>query len=104
VLFPSAGQNFQIVEQVFFLQRQRRFQQALKKLLVAIRESLTYALITEDRTQSFMGIDSGGWIAKIGDVGQPLIHAPHRFQGVYREVVEDLAVKLQLIEHQGIPV
>jgi hypothetical protein len=51
-----------------------------------------------------MEINSSRWIAEIGDVGQPLIHAPHGFQGVYRQVVEDLAVKLELIEHQGIPV
>jgi hypothetical protein len=104
MLFPPTRQNVQIGEQVFFLQRQRRFQQAFKKLLVAIRKGLTYALITEDRTQSLMGINSGGWIAEIGDVSQPLVHAPHRFQGVYRQVVEDLAVKLKLIEHQEIPV
>jgi len=71
---------------------------------VAIRKGLTYACFTEDRTQSLMEINSGGWIAEIGDVGQPLIHAPHLFQGVHRQVVEDLAVKLKLIEHQGIPV
>jgi len=71
---------------------------------VAIRKGLSDAFFTEDRTQSLVGINSGGWIAEIGHVGQPLIHTPHGFQGVYRQVVEDLAVKLKLIEHQGIPV
>ncbi|MGA3176527.1 MAG: hypothetical protein ABSE19_04180 [Candidatus Acidiferrum sp.] len=71
---------------------------------MAIRKGLSDTFLTEDRTQSLMGINSGGWIAEIGDVSQPLVHAPHRFQGVYRQVIEDLAVKLKLIEHQGIPV
>src|SRR5208283_4022818 len=76
LLFPSAGQNLQIAEQVFFLQRQRRFQQALKKLLVAIRESLTDTFLPEDNIQSLMRINSGRRIAEIGDVGQALVHAP----------------------------
>jgi len=54
LLFPSAGQNLQIAEQVFFLQRQRRFQQALKKFLVAIRESLIDTFLPEDSIQALM--------------------------------------------------
>jgi hypothetical protein len=104
MLFPFAGKSVQIAEQVFFLQRQRRLQQALKKLLVALRKSLTDISFAEDRAQSLMGIGSGGWIAEIGDVGQALVHALHGLQGVHRQVVEDLAVKLKPIEHQGIPV
>jgi len=71
---------------------------------VAIRESLADTFFAIDRAQSLMEINSRGRIAEIGNVGQALVHALHGFQGVHREVVEDLAVNLKLIEHQVIPV